>query len=52
MKQYFGIDVGGTEVKWAIMDEDFNFVGDRGSIKTDFSSAEEAVEAFASLVEP
>ncbi|HIU04735.1 MAG TPA: ROK family protein [Candidatus Coprousia avicola] len=52
MKQFFGIDVGGTEVKWAIMDEDFHFVGERGSIKTDFSSADEAVDAFASLVEP
>ena len=31
------------------VDEDFNFVGDRGSIKTDFSSAEEAVEAFGGV---
>ncbi len=51
MKQYFGIDVGGTEVKWAVVDEEFAF-GDHGSIKTDFSSADEAVDAFAALVEP
>lgn len=51
MKQYFGIDVGGTAVKWAIVDDEYTFY-DRGEIPTDFSSSDEAVEALKRLVEP
>ena len=31
MRQLFGIDIGGTSVKWAIVNENYEF-GDRGSI--------------------
>lgn len=51
MKEYFGIDVGGTAVKWAVLGEDFS-IRERGSLPTDFATADEAVEALASLVEP
>lgn len=51
MKNYFGIDIGGTSVKWALMDEEFGRI-ETGSIKTDFSSSDECVAALAELVEP
>jgi len=51
MKEYFGIDVGGTAVKWAVLGEDFS-IRERGSLPTDFATADEAVEALAGLVEP
>lgn len=51
MKQYFGIDVGGTAIKWALVDDEYTF-HDRGEIPTDFSSSEELVEALKQLIEP
>lgn len=51
MKEYFGIDVGGTAVKWAVLGEDFS-IRERGSLPTDFNTADEAVEALAGLIEP
>lgn len=51
MKEYFGIDIGGTAVKWAIMDEGFNKL-ESGSIPTAFETADECVEALVSLIEP
>ena len=51
MKEYFGIDVGGTAVKWAVLGEDFS-IRERGSLPTDFATADEAVEALTGLVEP
>ena len=49
--EYFGIDVGGTQVKWAVVDEDYAIV-EQGKIPTDFSSAAEVVDALVGLVEP
>ena len=46
MKEYFGIDVGGTAVKWAVLGEDFS-IRERGSLPTDFATADEAGEALA-----
>lgn len=40
MKEYFGIDVGGTAVKWAVLGEDFS-IRERGSLPTDFATADE-----------
>lgn len=51
MKEFFGIDVGGTAVKWAVLGEDFS-VRERGSLPTGFTSADETVAALISLVEP
>ena len=51
MKEYFGIDVGGTAVKWAVLGEDFS-IRARGSVPTGFTTAEETVEALIGLVEP
>lgn len=51
MSKYFGIDVGGTAVKWALMDDAFSQL-ESGSIKTAFESADECVEALAGLIEP
>ena len=51
MRQLFGIDIGGTSVKWAIVNENYEF-GDRGSIPTAFVSADQLVDALAALVGP
>lgn len=51
MKEYFGIDVGGTAVKWAVLGEDFS-IRERGSLPTGFTTAKETVEALIGLVEP
>lgn len=51
MRQYFGIDMGGTAVKWAVVGEDYA-VRERGEIPTSFSSADELVTALRGLVEP
>lgn len=51
MQEFFGIDVGGTAVKWAVLGEDFS-IRDRGSLPTGFTTAEETVSALIGLVEP
>lgn len=51
MQEFFGIDVGGTAVKWAVLGEDFS-IRERGSLPTGFTTAEETVAALISLVEP
>ena len=51
MKQYFGIDIGGTAVKWAILDEGYRIVT-RGSLPTAFETAEEVVAVLVDLVRP
>ncbi len=51
MKEYFGIDIGGTSVKWAILDEEFHILT-RGSLPTAFESADELVEVLVDLVTP
>ena len=51
MRQLFGIDIGGTSVKWAIVNENYEF-GDRGSIPAAFVSADQLVDALAALVGP
>lgn len=50
-KEYFGIDVGGTAVKWAVVGEDFE-IHERGSLPTGFTTADETVAALIGLVEP
>lgn len=49
--KFFGIDIGGTSVKWALLDENFS-IHQRGSIPTSFGSAGEAVSALMTLIEP
>lgn len=51
MDEFFGIDIGGTSVKWAVLGEDFS-IRERGSIPTDFSTADDAVAALMAIVEP
>ncbi len=51
MKEYFGIDIGGTAVKWAILDEEFHILT-RGSLPTAFESADELVAVLTDLVAP
>ena len=51
MSSYLGIDVGGTCVKWGLMDDEYKII-ERGKIPTDFTSAEETVEALVGLVRP
>ncbi len=51
MSRYFGIDVGGTAVKWAVVDEGYSVL-QRGETPTSFSSADELVAALQALVEP
>ena len=51
MKEFFGIDVGGTAVKWAVLGEDFS-IRERGSLPTGFTTAAETVDALIGLVEP
>lgn len=51
MRQLFGIDIGGTSVKWAVVSENYEF-GDRGSVPTAFVSADQLVDTLVALVEP
>ncbi len=51
MKEYFGIDIGGTAVKWAILNEEFHVVT-RGSLPTAFETADELVAVLVDLVRP
>lgn len=51
MKEYFGIDVGGTAVKWAVLGEDYS-IRERGSLPTGFTTAEETVQTLIDLVRP
>lgn len=51
MSNYFGIDIGGTNVKWALMNENFKKL-ESGSIATDFEDANACVAALIKLVEP
>lgn len=49
--EFFGIDVGGTQVKWAVVNDDYEIV-EQGKIPTDFSSAAEVVDALVELATP
>lgn len=51
MRKLFGIDVGGTSIKWALLNEEYEFL-EQGSIKTPYDGADELVEALCGLVEP
>lgn len=51
MSNYFGIDIGGTNVKWALMDENLKKL-ESGSITTNFTNADDCVAALIKLVEP
>ncbi len=51
MKEFFGIDIGGTAVKWAVLTEDYRVV-ERGSLPTAFESADEVVAVLVDLVRP
>lgn len=46
MGAYLGVDIGGTSVKWALVDDAFNMI-DRGDTPTDFSTSEEVVQALS-----
>ncbi|OUP09723.1 ROK family protein [Collinsella sp. An2] len=51
MARYFGIDAGGTQVKWAVVSDDYR-IERQGSMPTRFDGADEAIDAFCSLVKP
>jgi predicted NBD/HSP70 family sugar kinase len=51
MQEFFGIDIGGTAVKWAVLTEDYRVV-ERGSLPTAFESADEVVAVLVDLVRP
>ena len=48
MGAYLGVDIGGTSVKWALVDDAFNII-DRGDTPTDFSTSEEVVQAIVDI---
>lgn len=48
MENYFGIDVGGTFVKWARLDGNLHVLK-RGSVPTNFSNASEVVDTLVNL---
>lgn len=47
---YLGVDIGGTSVKWALVDDNFNMI-DRGDTPTAFSSSEEVVRAICDIAQ-
>lgn len=51
MKKYMVIDVGGTAIKYALMDEEFHF-GERGELPTPQDGLEHYLDTLAGLVEP
>lgn len=48
MANTLAVDIGGTRVKWALVDEAYG-TPDRGSLSTDFSTADELVAAVVSI---
>ena len=50
MKKYVGIDVGGTEIKFALLDEKAQFL-EKGLIDTPHTNLEDFVEAIGSIVD-
>ena len=50
MKKYVGIDVGGTEIKFAYLDENAQFL-EKGSIETPHTKLEDFVEAIGQIVD-
>lgn len=48
MGAYLGVDIGGTSVKWALVDDDFEML-DRGDVPTAFSSSDEVIQAIADI---
>lgn len=50
MKKYVGIDVGGTEIKYALLDEKAQFL-EKGSIDTPHTNLEAFVEAIGAIVD-
>lgn len=51
MRQLFGIDIGGTSIKWALVNEGYEF-GEHGSVDTPLTCVDDLVETLAALVEP
>ena len=51
MDCYFGIDAGGTQVKWAVVNADYH-IEEHGSIPTCTSPADQVIETFRSVIEP
>ncbi len=51
MADYLGIDIGGTNVKWALMSEGFDIL-QRGSVPTAFETADNVVAAIGKIAEP
>ncbi|AEB07702.1 ROK family protein [Coriobacterium glomerans PW2] len=51
MKRYLGIDIGGTSIKWCVLDDDFA-IADRGSVPTDFESPTDLIAALATIGRP
>ena len=51
MKKYFTVDVGGTELKWAVMDEELNKY-ENGYVPTPLDSFEHFAETVKGVYEP
>lgn len=51
MASYFAVDIGGTQVKWANVDDTYA-LHERGRIGTDFSSQDELIDAVVALAQP
>ena len=48
MEQYFGVDIGGTAVKWALVAEDYGVLKN-GEFATPYEGAEELADAVAAV---
>ena len=51
MMSYFAVDIGGTQVKWANVDDVYG-LHERGHVATDFSSPDELIGAVVELARP
>lgn len=51
MDRFMAIDAGGTQIKWALVNERYQ-IEERGSIPTRTDSADRVIDDFCSLVEP
>lgn len=49
--EYLGIDIGGTQVKWGLIEDDGR-VAQKGAVATDFDNREDEMRVLRALVEP
>jgi predicted NBD/HSP70 family sugar kinase len=51
MQNWFGVDIGGTEIKWALISDDYKVI-DHGSVPTAFDDPKKVLDAITDLVKP